>query len=59
MMTRQVLAAPANIALELNFQVRNASLSHFYFNRRSVKLASFNNIAHLDQADRLHAITYG
>ncbi|MDR3481789.1 MAG: histidine phosphatase family protein [Burkholderiaceae bacterium] len=59
MLISQVLGAPANTAIELNLQIRNASLSQFYFNEQSVKLASFNNIAHLDRADRLHAITYG
>jgi len=54
-----VLGAPATTAIELNLQIKNASLSHFFFNEQSVKLASFNNIAHLDRADRLHAITYG
>lgn len=58
MMTTRVLAAPSNMAIELNFQIRNASLSHFFFNEQSVKLASFNNIAHLDQIDRQHSITY-
>jgi len=59
MLISQVLGAPANTAIELNLQIKNASLSQFYFNEQSVKLASFNNIAHLDRADRLHAITYG
>jgi broad specificity phosphatase PhoE len=59
MMGRQVLEAPANTAIELNLQVKNSSFSHFYFNARSVKLASFNNIPHLDQPGRLYAISYG
>ncbi|QRX84878.1 histidine phosphatase family protein [Glaciimonas sp. PAMC28666] len=59
MIGRQVLEAPANIAIELNLQVRNTSFSHYYFNQQAIKLASFNNIPHLDQPDRLSAITYG
>lgn len=59
MMGRQVLEAPANTAIELNLQVKNTSFSHFYFNEHAIKLASFNNIAHLDQPDRLDAISYG
>ena len=59
MMGRQVLEAPAQIAIELNLQVRNTSFSHYYFNQQSVTLASFNNIPHLDQPDRLDAISYG
>lgn len=59
MISRQVLEAPANTAIELNLQVKNSSFSHYYFNERSVKLASFNNIPHLDQPGRLDAISYG
>lgn len=59
MMGCQVLQAPANSAIELNLQVKNSSFSHYYFNERSVKLGSFNNIPHLDQAGRLDAISYG
>jgi len=59
MMVRQVLDAPAEVAIELNLQIRNASFSHFYFNAQTVKMASFNNIPHLDRTDRLHAISYG
>lgn len=59
MMGRQVLAAPASIAIELNLQVRNTSFSHYYFNQQSVQLASFNNIPHLDVPGRLDSISYG
>lgn len=59
MMGSQVLEAPAHTAIELNLQVRNTSFSHYYFNQRSLRLASFNNIPHLDQPDRLGAISYG
>ena len=59
MMARQVLQAPAHIAIELNLQVRNTSFSHYYFNQRSMKLASFNNIPHLDVPARLEAISFG
>jgi broad specificity phosphatase PhoE len=59
MMGRQVLAAPAHSAIELNLQVRNTSFSHYYFNQQSVQLASFNNIPHLDVPGRLDSISYG
>ena len=59
MMGSQVLAAPADTAIELNLQVRNTSFSHYYFNQQSLKLASFNNIPHLDRLGRLDAISYG
>ena len=59
MMGRQVLQAPASIAIELNLQVKNTSFSHYYFNQQSVQLASFNNIPHLDLPGRLDSISYG
>lgn len=59
MIARQVMEAPAKIAIALNLQVKNTSFSHYYFNQHSIKLASFNNIPHLDRPDRLNAITFG
>lgn len=59
MIVRQVLQAHAHSAIELNLQVINTGISHFYFNERVLRLASFNNIPHLDLPDRLHAISYG
>lgn len=59
MIVRQVLQAPAASAIELNLQVINASYTHFHFNERTLRLASFNNIPHLDAPDRAHAISYG
>jgi len=59
MLAKQVLEAPARTAIELNLQIRNSSFSHYFFNEQSIKLASFNNIPHLDRPDRLHAVSYG
>lgn len=59
MMARQVLEASETTAIELNLQVKNTSFSHYYFNAQSIRLAGFNNIPHLDQLDRLDAISYG
>ncbi|MCS5558791.1 MAG: histidine phosphatase family protein [Oceanospirillaceae bacterium] len=58
-LTHQVLACPTATAIELNMQIRNTSVCHCFFNRESIRLASFNNIPHLDQPDRMDAITYG
>jgi len=58
-LTHQVLACPTATAIELNMQIRNTSVCHYFFNRESIRLASFNNIPHLDQPDRMDAITYG
>ena len=58
-LTHQVLECPTATAIELNMQIRNTSVCHYFFNRESIRLASFNNISHLDQPGRTDAITYG
>jgi len=42
------LAAPERVALELNWRVRNASLTEFSFGRGRIALDSFNALPHLD-----------
>ena len=44
--------------MELNLQIRNSSVSHGFFNEKVVRMASFNNVPHLDRPDRFDAITY-
>lgn len=58
-LTQQVLQAPAATAIALNMQIRNSSVSHYFFNRDALHLSSFNGIAHLDHADRRAFQTYG
>lgn len=58
MLMSLVLGLDAKQVIELNMQIRNTSISHFYFNKDTVRLASFNNIPHLDCPDRLDAITF-
>ena len=53
-----VLELDAKHVIELNMQVRNASYSHFFFNRDTVRLSSFNNVPHLDVPERVGAITF-
>jgi broad specificity phosphatase PhoE len=57
-MTQQILQAPAATAIALNMQVRNSSISHYFFNSASIQLASFNSLPHLDPT-RLDSITFG
>jgi broad specificity phosphatase PhoE len=49
--------APRRI-VDLNLQLRNASISEFRFNERAMHCVSFNNIPHLDRPDRAEALTY-
>jgi broad specificity phosphatase PhoE len=58
-LTQQVLQAPASAAIALNMQIRNSSVSHYFFNRDALHLSSFNGIAHLDHAERRAFQTYG
>jgi hypothetical protein len=45
---QNVLNAPERSALEINWRVRNCSLTEFTFSRDRVSLDSFNAIPHLD-----------
>ena len=53
-----VLQAPPATAIALNMQIRNTGVCHYYFNAQSIRLASFNNLPHLDRPERLDSISY-
>ncbi len=53
-----VLNLSPETIFELNLQMKNTAISHFYFNSEKIMLSSFNNIPHLDQLQRLDKITY-
>jgi broad specificity phosphatase PhoE len=44
--------------VQLSWQVRNASVSTFKYNRERLTLASFNNVAHLEINRELELLTY-
>jgi broad specificity phosphatase PhoE len=57
--TADLLGAGADTAIQLNLQVRNTSVSEVVRpTARPARLVSFNSIAHLERADRSHAITH-
>jgi broad specificity phosphatase PhoE len=56
---QQVLAAPAASAIALNLQIRNSSISQYFFNADAFHLASFNGIPHLEDPERQAFRTYG
>lgn len=56
---QQVLAAPPTSAIALNLQIRNSSVSQYFFNAQSFQLATFNGIPHLDEPARRAFQTYG
>jgi len=56
---QQVLAAPPASAIALNLQIRNSSVSQYFFNAESFQLATFNGLPHLDDPERRGFQTYG
>lgn len=56
---QQVLAAPPASAIALNLQIRNSSVSQYFFNAESFQLATLNGIPHLDDPARRSFQTYG
>lgn len=48
---QQVLAAPAAAALEINWRIRNASLTELVFSGERISLDSFNCVAHFEEPE--------
>ncbi|MBF7073028.1 histidine phosphatase family protein [Glaciecola sp. MH2013] len=44
--------------VNVNLQIKNTSVSHFFFNKQGMQLASFNNVGHLDTPEREKLISY-
>ncbi len=53
-----VLGLAPRAIINVNLQLRNAGLSELRFNARAMHCVSFNNVPHLDRADRRESITY-
>lgn len=58
MMVRQILGAPSHSVTQLNMQIKNTAISHFFASRSGVSLHSFNHLPHLDIRERRQFITY-
>jgi len=58
MMLKHIIGYSAPMVINMNLQIRNASFSQCFANKRGVHLNNFNSVPHLDVIDRLHAITY-
>ncbi len=54
----QVLGTSAETTIELNFRIRNSSLTEFAFTPKRHMLVSYNNLPHLDAPERHGWITY-
>jgi len=54
-----VLGASKEKVIELNLQIRNSGISHFFYNKDKINLHEFNTIPHLQYPQRTKHITYG
>jgi broad specificity phosphatase PhoE len=48
-----VMQAPLHMAMEINWRVRNTSISEFLYSRDRISLDSFNTVPHIDEPDLL------
>ena len=55
---KSVLNAPDATAIELNLQIRNASVTQFFVGKSGVSLSEFNNVSCFQSQDTKHLITY-
>jgi broad specificity phosphatase PhoE len=58
MALRHILSAPAATMVQLNLQIRNASVTRCFFNRGGYSLHTFNHVTHLERPERTPFITY-
>ncbi|RRJ83790.1 histidine phosphatase family protein [Aestuariirhabdus litorea] len=56
--TSLVLEAPPSAMISLNLQLRNTGVTRLSNSRNRAHLFSFNEMYHLDDSERHHAITY-
>ena len=54
----EITGAPSSTAIEFNLQFRNTGFCELVSVGDSLRVASFNNVPHLEFPDRRHAITY-
>ena len=45
-------------AIEMNLQIRNTSVNHFFVNAQRATLSGFNHLPHLNRAEHLELFTY-
>jgi broad specificity phosphatase PhoE len=59
----QFIATVLNLSsekmVEINLQMKNSSITRFYFNKTSISISGFNMTPHLDQLNDPDFITYG
>lgn len=58
MAVSQILKSPSETVIELNLQTKNTAITRCFFNKRTLRLHSFNHVPHLDNPQRIDKITY-
>jgi broad specificity phosphatase PhoE len=58
MLMKQVLAVNNEIAIDLNFQIRNTSITDIVLTKAGKALSGFNHVPHLESIKRRHNITF-
>ena len=53
-----VLRAPPESSIELNYQINNTALTRFKITSKGLRLAGFNSLPHLDNADDGRLLTF-
>jgi broad specificity phosphatase PhoE len=56
--TATALAAGPAAAIQLNLQTRNTGVTEIVRAASGARVVTFNGVAHLERADRAHAVTY-
>ena len=55
---KSILSAPDETAVDLNLQIRNASVTQLFVGRSGVSLSEFNNVACFQTEHTQHLVTY-
>ena len=55
---RSILNAPAATAIDLNLQIRNASLTQCFVGKSGMSLSEFNSVSCFQSVDTRHLVTY-
>lgn len=50
---QSVMQAPLHVAMEINWRIRNTSMTELLYSRGRISLDSFNGVAHIDEPDLL------
>lgn len=55
---KHILGISVEQAVSLNLQIKNTSMSEFFFNQNGIQLSAFNHVPHLDTIQHKDKITF-